>query len=255
MKLKGLFTDAIAKIVMNGEVLEEEQLLSVKRQLPLSRSRGTWPPTTPTTPAPVFTPHLSATPAVFISVPCLSHMDQERKPKEKQFPCRPQSNFCFRQSRAERRVTSAPPQGVRGTGDAWGVGGPAGNGEAGEESLSPGGALPPVPSPARRPLRRAPVSALGFLLPARSKVDELRARALRCLGPAEPWLSPPDPKGKAPAPTRVPQRPASPPPGSSRLYRGPVRSPACARSRRLSGGRSKFPPLLRKNSLSSRAPL
>ena len=102
--------------------MEEEQLLSVKRQLPLSRSRGTWRPTTPTTPVPVFTPHLSATPAALISVPCLSHMDQERKPKEKQFPCRPQSNFCFRQSCAARRVTSAPPQGVRGTGDAWGGG-------------------------------------------------------------------------------------------------------------------------------------
>lgn len=104
---------------MNGEILEEELLSSVKSQLPLLKSRGTQPQRHPHPPL----WSLSLTflqPGPRSSQQSVSHMGQERKLKGKQFPCRPQSNFCFRQSHAACHVTSAPPQGVLEAGDASG---------------------------------------------------------------------------------------------------------------------------------------
>lgn len=148
---------------MNGEVLEEELLSSVKSQLPRLKSRGTRPQRHP---HPLLW-SLSLTfpqPGPRSSQQSLSHMGQERKPKGKQFPCRPQSNFCFRQSHAACRVTSAPPQGVLEAGDALG-GASRSPGHWSLKSVS-GRSFASLPIPPRR-LWRAQMSALradGFLV-------------------------------------------------------------------------------------------
>lgn len=86
---------------------------------------------------------------------CASHMDRERKLRGEQFPYRPQSNFCFLQSRATSGVTSGPPQACEQP--ATPRAGPAGTREPGSDCLSAGGA--PLARPAR-PVHRARGSAL-----------------------------------------------------------------------------------------------
>lgn len=66
-------------------------------------------------------PLTSPQPGVRSSPQPVPHMGLERKPKGQQFPCRPQSDFCFRQSRATRTSLPLPP-GASGRAEARRVG-------------------------------------------------------------------------------------------------------------------------------------
>ena len=84
-------------------------MTSIKKRLPRLKLRRTQNPRRPRLPnssLPLTSPQ--AVPRS--SQQSVSHMDQERKLKRKQFPYRPQSNFCFLQSRATCRIISGPPQ-------------------------------------------------------------------------------------------------------------------------------------------------
>lgn len=98
--------------LMNGEVLEEEKLSSVKRRLPVFKSWGTQPQRHPDPPTPIFIPHLSAAPTSLISAACLSHgpgAEAERKaisvPAAKQFLLPPITRCVERHFRPAPRHT------------------------------------------------------------------------------------------------------------------------------------------------------